>query len=200
MKVADEGVSLFYKLVSKLYNNSPILPVKPELLFSTEDTVNYIYDGLDNDKDESRLVASKSIAKSGTRSRYTIDESKHMCCIRVKLTYTFSAAGTTTPIFISILGLTERELNQDSCISLKIKGIRVGGGWVTVGSSQEGMILLIRGDVGYDKIRYKIYRDQVFLPFVAIIRSEYGDGRKVHQHLIVYKELVGKMVIILKLL
>ena len=51
MKVADEGVSLFYKLVSKLYNNSPILPVKPELLFSTEDTVNYIYDGLDNDKD-----------------------------------------------------------------------------------------------------------------------------------------------------
>jgi len=97
-----------------------------------------------------------------------------MCCIRVKLTYTFSAAGTTAPIFISILGLTERELPQDSYISLKIKGLCVDGGGVTVRSSQEAMILLMRGDVGYDKVRYKIYRDQVFLPFVAKTRSEYG--------------------------
>ena len=58
----------------------------------------------------------------------------------------------------------------------------------------------MRGNAGYDKVRYKIYRNKVFLPFVARTRSEYGDGRKVHQHLIVYKELVGKMVIILKLL
>ena len=80
MKVADEGVSILYKLISKLYNNLPILPVKPELFFSTDDTVNYIYNGLGNDKDEFRLVASKLIAKSGTRSRYAINESK-VCVI-----------------------------------------------------------------------------------------------------------------------
>ena len=62
-----------------------------------------------NDKDEFRLVASKEIAKSGTRSRYAIVESKNMCCMQVKLTYTFSTAGITASIFISILGLTERE-------------------------------------------------------------------------------------------
>ena len=107
MKVADEGVLLLYKLVSKLYNNLPILLVKPELLFSTDDTVNYIYDGLGNDKDEFRLVTSKTIAKSGTRSRYAIDESKHICGMRVKLPYTFSAAENTARIFISIVGLTE---------------------------------------------------------------------------------------------
>ena len=44
-----------------------------------------------------------------------------------------------------------------------------------MGSSQEGMTLLIRGDVSYDKIAYTIYNVQVFLPFVAITRSEY-DG------------------------
>ena len=97
-----------------------------------------------------------------------------MCGMRVKLTCTFSTAGTTDPLYISILGLTERELPQDSCISLKIKDICVGRGGVTIGSSQKGMILLMRGDVGYNKIRYKIYRDQVFLPFVAKTRSEYG--------------------------
>ena len=46
MKVADGGVSLLYKLVSKLYDNLPILPIKLELMFSTDDTVNYVYDGI----------------------------------------------------------------------------------------------------------------------------------------------------------
>ena len=109
-----------------------------------------------------------------------------MCDMRVKLTYTFSAAGTTAPIFISILGLTERELPQDLCISLKIKGLCVDGGGLTAESSQEGMILLIRGDVDYDKVRYTIYRDQFFLPFVAKTKSEYGgwqDGTPIPDNL-----------------
>ena len=53
----------------------------------------------------------------------------------MNLTYTFSVDETTTPIFISILGLTERKLPQDPCISLKIKGLRFNGGGVNVGSS-----------------------------------------------------------------
>ena len=72
------------------------------------------------------LVASKAIATSATRFRYAIDESKNMCGMRVKLTYTFSTTGTTAPIFLSILGSTERELPQYSCIFLKIKGSCVG--------------------------------------------------------------------------
>ena len=39
------------------------------------------------------------------------------------------------------------------------------------------MTLLMRGDAGYDKVRYRIYRDQDFLPFVAKTRSKYG-GRQ----------------------
>ena len=66
------------------------------------------------------LVASKAIATSGTR---------------MKLTYTFSTASTTAPIFISILRLTECKLTQDYCISLKIKYLYIDGGGVIIGSS-----------------------------------------------------------------
>ena len=62
----------------------------------------------------------------------------------MKLTYSFSATGTTTLICISILGLTEPELYQDSCISLKINGLCVDEGGVTLGSSQQEMILSMR--------------------------------------------------------
>ena len=76
---------------------------------------------LGNNNDEFRLVPSKKITKIETRSRYAIDESKNMCDMCVKMTYTFSTIGSTIPIFISIFGLTECKLFRDSCIFLKIK-------------------------------------------------------------------------------
>ena len=60
MKVNDEGVSLLYNLVSKLHNNLPTLHIKPKLIFSIDDTVNCIYDGLGNDKDEFPIICFKS--------------------------------------------------------------------------------------------------------------------------------------------
>ena len=51
-----------------------------------------------------------------------------MCGLRVKITYTFSDTVTMAPIFISVLGLTERELPKDTIVLIKIKGLCVGGG------------------------------------------------------------------------
>ena len=42
---AAEGLKLLYNMVSDVNENLPIYPVKPELLFVTDDTVNYIYEG-----------------------------------------------------------------------------------------------------------------------------------------------------------
>ena len=70
MRDAPDGVKLLYKLVSEVYGNLPIFAVKPELLFSTNDTVNYIYEGKGKQKYVFRLVASISFKKAGTRSRY----------------------------------------------------------------------------------------------------------------------------------
>ena len=84
------------------------------MCYSTNDTTDYVYEGNGNNrKGTFRLVSNKSLKNAGSRSRYTIDNSKSMNGLRVKLTYTFSAAGTMAPIFISVLGLTERELPED---------------------------------------------------------------------------------------
>ena len=125
-------------------------------------------------KDCFRLVASKALSKAGTRSKYKKDDSNNMCGLRVKLTYTFTGAGTMAPIFISVLGLNEKELPQDQCVSLKINGLCVGGGGVTVGETRHGTLLFTRGDKDMDKNRYQIYRDEVLLPFIRTTRSEFG--------------------------
>ena len=63
----------------------------------------------------------------------------------MKITYTFSAAGTCAAISITVLGLTERELPQDQCVHLSIEGLCVGGDGVTVGNKAKGHLLFMRG-------------------------------------------------------
>ena len=42
-----KGVKLMYDLVSKYYNNLPIMPVKPQYIMSTDDTVVYTFEDLE---------------------------------------------------------------------------------------------------------------------------------------------------------
>ena len=160
-------------MISKVNGDLPIRPVRPELIFSTDDTVNYIFEGKGTVNDCFRLVGTKALQSGGTRSKYKNDDSNHMCGLRVKITYTFSAAGTMAPIFISVLGLNDRELPNDDCISMKIEGLCVGGGGINVGSKQCGTLLFMKGK-GCDRARYEIYKEEVFLPFVKNTRIEYG--------------------------
>ena len=169
------GAQLMYRMVAKAYGKDvPIIPVRPEMILSTDDTVQYIFEGKGQKKDLFRLVASKAFKKAGTRSKFKNDDSKNMCGMRVKLTYTFSGAGTMAPIFITVLGLNDRELPKDHCVSLKIRGLCVGGGGVTVGSKGYGIMMFMRGEKGIDKERYKIYRDEVLIPFIKESRHEFG--------------------------
>ena len=62
----DEGVKMLYSMISKSHNNLPIFPIRPELVLSTDDTVNYIFDGKSEEKDLFRLVSTKALLKSGT--------------------------------------------------------------------------------------------------------------------------------------
>ena len=117
-------------------------------------------------------MSSKCLKGSGTRAKYKVSDSNNMNGMRVKITYTFSAAGTCAAIFITVLGLTERELPQDQCVSLSIEGLCVGGGGVTVGNKTKGYLVFMRGESGIDKERYKIYRDKVFIPFVNSSRTK----------------------------
>ena len=76
-------------------------------------------------------------------------------------------------IFISVLGLNDRELPNDDCISMKIERLCVGGGGINVGSKQCDTLLFMKGK-DCDRVRYEIYKEKVFLPFVKNKRIEYG--------------------------
>ena len=68
------------------------------------------------------------------------------------------------------MGLTDRELPIDQCISIKSQGLCVGGGGINDGAIQNGTLLLMRNDIVIDKERHKIHRDEVLIPFVLQIR------------------------------
>jgi len=88
-------------MISTFHNDSPIIVVHHELVLSTDDTVQYIFEGKGESKEQFSFFA-----------------------------YNFSAAGTVAPIFITVIGLSEREMLEDQCIDLHIEGICVGGGGV----------------------------------------------------------------------
>ena len=174
MKNASDGVLKLFKIMQKFYNNAPLTIVNPALLFSTDDTVQFIFEGKGVGVDQFRLVSSKCLKGSGTRSKYKLSNANNMNGMRVKMTYTFSGAGTGAPIFVTVLGLTERELPHHQCITVSIEGLCVGGGGVTVGNKQKGWLVFMRGETGMDKERYKTYRDKVFIPFVNASRNEFN--------------------------
>ena len=102
-----------------------------------------------------------------------------MCGLRVKLTYTFSATGVSVPVFVSAVGLTPREMPSCQCITLQLKGLCIGGDGINVGAEQQGTILFMRNDVEKGDVkRYKIYRDEVFLPFVQRSREEFSEWKR----------------------
>ena len=107
---ASEGVKILFDVLQHVHDNAPLFFVRPELIFSTDDTVQYIFEGKGVEKEKFVLVSTKSQQQSGTRAKYKVANSKCMMGMRVKLTYTFSAAATVAPIFVTVLGLTEREL------------------------------------------------------------------------------------------
>ena len=174
-----EGVKKLFKMISKAHDNLPLIPVIPALVISTDDTVNYVFEGEGTKEEKFRLVGTKSLSKAGSQSRYKYDDSKNMCGTRVKLTYSFSAAGTSAPIFITITGLNKRELTcTEDFLVLAIEGLCVGGGGVTVGNKQKGYLVFMKSEKGMDKKRYKFYRDNILLPFINDSRSTFGNWKQ----------------------
>lgn len=88
---------------------------------------------------------------------------------------------------MSVVGLTPREMSSCQYISIKIKGLCIGGDDINIGAEQQGTILFMGNDVERGDLHlYKIYHDEIFLPFVRKSReefSEWRDGIPVPDHL-----------------
>ena len=72
------GVKKLYKVVTKIFGNLPVFQFFPELILSTDDTVDYIFEGKGSDNGIFRLVASKENTNSGTRSKYKNEDKNNM--------------------------------------------------------------------------------------------------------------------------
>ena len=169
---SSDGAKQLFELVWRSTESKYIFVVLPHYVFSTDDTVTYIYQGEAKKKSPFVLVGSESLQGTGSRANYAIDNTKAMNGMRVKLTFTFSASGNMADPFILIVGLSEHELPKDSnptgMLALWIRGLCIGGMDITVGSDKGGWLALFQNDCSSspDKMRYKFYRDRVQLPFL----------------------------------
>jgi len=132
-----------------------------------------------------KLVASKALAHAGTRSKFaTGKKEEDLRGLRVKLTHTFTATGMSAPVFVSVCSLSERELSVKDCPSgvliLDLAGLCIGGCGVNVGSTLKGCIIFVRNDNDKqtDKVRFRVYRDRVFIPFVETLRADVDGWQK----------------------
>ena len=74
----------------------------------------------------------------------------------MKLTYTFSTIGTCAPIFVSVCGLSKRELPNNKCVILEIEGMCIGGGGVNVGKKDVGYLILMRSSIDKEEVPDKM--------------------------------------------
>ena len=150
------------------------MPVKPALIFSTDDKTMWKFEGAFRNKSNKFVLVPSSFKKdNGTRSDYTVEEMNDIQGLRIKETFTFNAAGVSAPLFFSVY-LDSTEMPADGCkdgfLLLKIPGLCIGGTGVTTGLQKPGFMFLIckdksKSEESIDKVRYRIYMNNIFLPF-----------------------------------
>ena len=109
---------------------------------------------------------------------YKVEDLNVMKGMRVKLTFTFLPIGASAPLFVSVCGLSDRELPNLPCIIFEIEGLCVGGEGVNIGRNDIGYLVLMKstGDGKSNDIqRYKYYRNKVLIPFLKKSREEFDN-------------------------
>ncbi|CAB9522639.1 expressed unknown protein [Seminavis robusta] len=125
---ATDSEKHVYNTISMLHKGGPLLPVRKGLILSSDDTTEWIVEGLNKKNiDKIRFTHSSSYNGKGTRLSTNLNEAM-ATGIQVKLSVTMTAAGTTAPLFVSITGLNERELtdqedNDSGVLILEIPGL-----------------------------------------------------------------------------
>ena len=53
-KATSVGVTMLYKMISNIYSNVSIFPLKPQYILSTDDTVLYMFEGKEKKEEKIR--------------------------------------------------------------------------------------------------------------------------------------------------
>ena len=114
--------------------------------------------------------------KRGTNALYRVQDCKSMNGMRVKLTFTFTAMGNCFPLVVTVTGLTKWEMSGKDFVHVKIPGLCIGGGGVSINSSeQSGHLFLMRNTEGAEKARFKYYQEKILIPGINLQRKKYCD-------------------------
>ena len=119
------------RLVSQANNNAPIYSVQPGLVTSTDDTTVFVFKGATKELEGWYLIDRSHDRKS--QSSYSNDKggTDNKNGLRVRLTFTMNGVGMMAAPFITVTGITERELPRSSCPSgvyiMSIPGLCAGG-------------------------------------------------------------------------
>ena len=109
LKRLDEDAQTLYDMASEA-RGIAVVPVKPQNLWSIDDTYFWKFGGLSNLNDKPKLMMKDSVKASGSESVWTLDEGNDFNGIRVSMTFAFSVAGTCLPLVVCVSGLSEQEL------------------------------------------------------------------------------------------
>ncbi len=145
IKALPESIKMLLDMVSTASWGTSVFPVPPESIISTNDTTEYIFEGMVNEQPQFVLATKLAVSKRGTNSLYRVEDSKSMSGHRVKLTFTFTAMGNCFPLVVIVGGLTEKEMPGKDFVHVQIPGLCIGGGGVSIDSNQQlGHLFLMR--------------------------------------------------------
>ena len=129
-----EGAKMLIDLVEEANGGVPVCPIKSQYVTSTDDTVEYVYEGKGKKWKPSQvfLALKSSNDQNGTHLHCkTMDSDPQMKGQWMKETFMMIAAGQHVPIFITITGLTQEELCPDKyptdMLIIPIEGLSIAG-------------------------------------------------------------------------
>ncbi len=173
MKIMPESTKMLLDMVLAAWGTS-VCPVLPELIVSTDDTTEYIFEGTKDEQPKFVLTTKSSIRKRGKNALYRVEDSKSMNGMRVKLTFTFTAMGNCFPLVVTVMGLTKKEMPRKDFVHVEIPGLCIGGGGVSVDSSQQvGRLFLMRNTEGAKKTCFRYYQEHILIPEINLQRKNY---------------------------
>jgi hypothetical protein len=145
------------------------------MLYSTDDTTEYIFEGTKKVFTPYVLTTKTSISKRGTSAVYKCEDNKSMHGMGVKLTFTFSGVGTCFPLVCTVTGLTKREMpTRKEFIVVKVPGMCIGGGGVNINNQEVGYLLFMRDTKGAEKMRFRWYQQEILIPGINNHRMRFA--------------------------
>ena len=77
-------------------------------------------------------------------SKYKLDKTLSMKGLQVKITFTFSTAGMSVLLFITMCDLNNREMSDSNCLLVPIKVLRMSVVGMNINNTTKGHILFMQ--------------------------------------------------------